>query len=209
MTSTTNDNDSDDGKPLRILTVCSHNRTRSVMTMVMLQRDLDARLGEGAAIVRSLGFGPEEMPSIPDAVDAMARRGIDTSGHRSRQVTAANVDPADLILTSERDHVIKIAALSPSAYRRSMTLPEFLELAVQHEAPAGGSLRDWATELTADRTARNYMSGDVEEIFDPTGSAPRAFEKSVVQMEEMCDRAAALIASVIATPPTTNRFDFD
>ncbi|MFT7393170.1 MAG: protein-tyrosine phosphatase, partial [Candidatus Azotimanducaceae bacterium] len=112
--------------PLKILTVCSHNRTRSVMTMVMLQSMLDARLGDGAAIVQSLGFGPEDMASIPDAVDAMKRRGFDTSGHRSRKVTAENVGLADLILTSERDHVVKIAALSPQAYRQTMTLPEFL-----------------------------------------------------------------------------------
>ncbi len=196
-------------EPLKILTVCSHNRTRSVMTMAMLKRDLDARLGVGASIVRSLGFGPEDMPSIPDAVAAMARRGLDTSAHRSRQVTERNVEPADLILTSERDHVIKIAAISPSAYRRSMTMPEFLDLATSHEPPAGGTLRDWATELTTDRTAREYIGGDVEEIFDPTGTAPRAFEKSVVEMEEMCERVTALIASVVDAPPARNRFDFD
>lgn len=77
----------DTGGPLTILTVCSHNRTRSVMTMAMLQRNLDGLLGAGAVVVRSLGFGPDDMPSIPDAVAAMARRGLDTSGHRSRQVT--------------------------------------------------------------------------------------------------------------------------
>lgn len=196
-------------EPLKILTVCSHNRTRSVMTMAMLERNLDARLGDGAAVVRSLGFGPEDMPSIPDAVAAMARRGLDTSAHRSRQVTQANVELADLILTSERDHVIKIAAISPAAYRRTMTMPEFLELAALHEPPAGAALSDWATELTADRTARDYIAGDVEEIFDPTGSTPRAFEKSVVEMEEMCERATALLAALVDAPPASNRFDFD
>jgi protein-tyrosine phosphatase len=194
---------------LKILTVCSHNRTRSVMTMAMLQRDLDDRLGPGSAIVRSLGFGPPDVPSIPDAVAAMARRDLDTSAHRSRQVTSSHVEPADLILTSERDHVIKIAAISTSAYRRSMTMPEFLQLASLHEPSGGGDLRDWATELTADRTARDYINGDVAEIFDPTGSSPRAFEKSVVEMEEMCKRTAALIASVVDAPTTRNRFDFD
>jgi protein-tyrosine phosphatase len=196
-------------EPLKILTVCSHNRTRSVMTMAMLQRDLDKRLGESAAVVRSLGFGPEDLASIPDAVAAMARRGLDTSGHRSRKVTEQNMEFADLILTSEVDHVIKIAAISPSAYRRSMTMPEFLELASLREPSARGGLREWVTELTVDRTARDYMHGDVAEIFDPTGTAPRAFEKSVVEMEAMCERATTFIASVVDAPPTQNRFDFD
>jgi protein-tyrosine phosphatase len=196
-------------EPLKILTVCSHNRTRSVMTMAMLQRNLDDRLGAGAATVGSLGFGPEDMASIPDAVAAMARRGLDTSGHRSRQVTDQNVESADLILTSELDHVIKIAAISPSAYRRTMTMPEFLELAAWREPPAGGELRDWVTELTAERTARDYINGGVGEIFDPTGSAPRAFEKSVVEMEAMCETATTFIVAVVDAPPAGNRFDFD
>jgi protein-tyrosine-phosphatase len=193
--------------PLKILTVCSHNRTRSVMTMAMLQRNLDDRLGVGAAVVRSLGFGPDGMPSIPDAVAAMARRGIDTSAHRSRQVTEDIVKIADLILTSECDHVIKLAAISPSAYPRSMTMPEFLELAARREPPAGIGLRKWVTELTADRTARDYINGDVGEILDPTGTAPRAFEKSVVEMEGMCERATTFIASVVDASSARNRFD--
>ena len=199
----------DTGGPLTILTVCSHNRTRSVMTMAMLQRNLDGLLGAGAVVVRSLGFGPDDMPSIPDAVAAMARRGLDTSAHRSRQVTERNIEVPDLILTADVDHVIKIAAISPSAYRRSMTMPEFLELAAQREAPAGIGLRGWTTELTADRTARDYINAGVGEIFDPTGSSPRVFERSVVEMEEMCALAATLIAAVVDPPPARNRFDFE
>ncbi len=196
-------------EPLKILTVCSHNRTRSVMTMAMLQRMLDERLGRGAAVVRSLGFGPEDMPSIPDAVEAMKRRDLDTSDHRSRKVTKDNIEPADLVLTSEVDHVIKIAAISPDAYRRSMTMPEFLALAESNEPPPGTSFRDWASGLTAERTARDYINADVAEIFDPTGSAPRTFEKSVVGMEHMCEQATRLIAGVVDPPPARNRFDFD
>jgi protein-tyrosine-phosphatase len=195
--------------PLKILTICSHNRTRSVMTMVMLQSMLDARLGDGAAIVRSLGFGPEDMPSIPDAVDAMKRRGFDTSRHRSRKVTADNVGPADLILTSERDHVVKIAAVSPQAYRQTMTLPEFLSLAELDDSPPGQTLRDWVASLTASRSAHTYINSDVGEIIDPTGSAPRAFEKSVVGMEELCTRATSHIVRVTEPPKTANGFSSD
>ncbi|WP_395154208.1 hypothetical protein [Ilumatobacter sp.] len=195
--------------PLKILTVCSHNRTRSVMTMVMLQSMLDAQLGDGAAIVRSLGFGPEGIPSIPDAVAAMKRRGFDTSQHRSRKVTAKNVGPADLILTSERNHVVKIAAMSPQAYRQTMTLPEFLSLAELDDSPPAESVRDWVGGLTASRSARSYMESDVGEIIDPTGSAPRAFEKSVVGMEEMCRRATHYIVRVAEPPETAKRFSFD
>lgn len=196
-------------EPLKILTVCSHNRTRSVMTMAMLQRNLDERLGSGAAIVRSLGFGPEDIASIPDAVDAMQRRGLDTSAHRSRKVTKDNVEVADLVLTAELDHVIKIATISPDAYRRTMTMPEFLALGESSEPVHGESLREWVTSLTEQRTTRDYINGDVAEIVDPTGSAPRAFEKSVVRMETMCEQVTRLIVDVVDPDPTRSRFDFD
>jgi protein-tyrosine-phosphatase len=179
---------------MKITTVCSHNRTRSVMTATMLQSMLDERFGAGAAVVDSLGFGPEGLPSIPDAVDAMRRRGFDTSGHRSRQVSRENIEPADLVLTAERDHVIKIAAQSPQAYRQSMTLPEFISLAEWSDPDEGASLRTWVSTLTSTRTARDYLTADVDEIVDPTGSAQRAFENAVVAMEAQCRRVVELIA---------------
>lgn len=185
---------------MRIVTVCSHNRTRSVMTAAMLASMLEAKLGPGVADVSSLGFGPEGLPSIPDAVDAMRRRGLDTSAHRSRKVTAENVDVADLVLTAERDHVVKIAALSPAAFRRSMTLPEFLDLAASADPEPGNTLRDWATALTAERTARAYLVADIGEIDDPTGTAPRHFEAAVVEMEEQCRRTVEYLARVAGSP---------
>ncbi len=190
----------DDQPAIHIITVCSHNRTRSVMTGALLQTMLDQRLGPGTAFVESLGFGPEDLPSIPDAVDAMRRRGLDTSGHRSRQVTKDNIEPADLVLTSERDHVIKIAALSPRAYRQSMTMPEFLSLAEWADTDGVESLREFVTSLTAQRTARDYITSDIEEIDDPTGSSPRAFEAAVVAMEEMCRRVVDAISDVVPAP---------
>ena len=61
---------------LRILTVCSHNRTRSVMSAAMLQSMLTERLGEGAVQIRTSGVGPVDLPPIYEAVDAMRRRGV-------------------------------------------------------------------------------------------------------------------------------------
>jgi protein-tyrosine phosphatase len=182
---------------VRIATVCSHNRTRSVMTAAMLQSMLDRRLGPGRAELESFGFGPEGIPSIPDAVDAMRRRGLDTSGHRSRKVTKERIEPADLVLTSERDHVIKIAAQSPAAYRQTMTLPEFLSLAEWSMPDERQPLRAWVADLTSERTAREYLSGHVEEIVDPTGTSPRVFEAAVVEMEAQCARVVELLARVL------------
>ena len=55
------------GRPLRILTVCSFNRTRSVMTAAMLDSMLEARVGPEAAVVKSAGCVSPGYPAIPAA----------------------------------------------------------------------------------------------------------------------------------------------
>lgn len=189
--------------PLRIVTVCSHNRTRSVMMAALLEVMLTERLGEHAVQIRSSGFGPTGLPPIDDAVDAMRSRGIDVSAHRSSTTTASLVDEADVILTAERAHVVKIAALSPAAFRRAMTLPEFLSSAAdaldeRDAAPGdvgGDAVRCWIEQITADRRAGDYLRDQIVEVADPTGSMPKAFEAAVAAIEQQCREAAAFIAS--------------
>lgn len=180
--------------PLKILTVCTHNRTRSVMSMAMLQHGFDERLGVGRAYVLSLGFGPEGERAIHDAVGEMQRRGLDVGEHRSRRVTAARVDAADLILTSEKHHVVKIAAESPEAFRRTFTLPEFCRLVMSDPIADGRALREWMADLSADRRAGEYLVSDVAEVDDPTGSPRREFAAATVGIEEMCATVVDVLA---------------
>jgi protein-tyrosine phosphatase len=179
---------------LRILTVCSHNRTRSVMMAALFERLLTDRLGAGRAVVRSSGFGPPGLPAIDDAVRAMQRRGIDVSEHRSSATTPSLLAGADVIITAEREHVVRIASLSPAAFRRAMTLPEFLARAADVPAtPHYGWLRPWVESLTAARTAADYLRDQIPEVADPTGSSPRVFEAATAEIERQCAEASALL----------------
>ena len=188
----------DDGPQFRILTVCTHNRTRSVMIAAMLDSMLVRRVGRRAFVVESAGFAEEGFPPIPPAVDAMAKRGLDVSDHRSRLLTVDLIDACDLILTAERDHVVRVATMSSAAFARSMTLPRFVELSDPgtgtEDARGARRLREWVEELTADRTPREYLSADIGEIADPTGAPPRIFEAAVVDMQGLCESASARIA---------------
>lgn len=166
------------------------------MMEALLQSMLDSRLSVGRATVRSSGFGPVDLPSIADAVEAMRRRGLDVSAHRSRSTTTALVDGADLILTAERDHVVRIAALSPSAFPRAMTLPEFLDRAADTHRDVVGTPRQWVEQVTAGRTAGNYLAAPVAEVADPTGSMPKVFERAAASIEQQCAQVAALLESV-------------
>jgi protein-tyrosine-phosphatase len=166
------------------------------MMAALFEAMLTERLGPERVTVRSSGFGPEGIPAIDDAVAAMKRRGLDVSAHRSRATTAALVNGADVIVTAERDHVVKIAALSPPAFARAMTLPELLARAA--DTPVGlhgNGVRPWAEALTAGRTAAAYLREPIVEIADPTGSSPRAFEAAVVEIERQCAEASAWLTA--------------
>jgi protein-tyrosine-phosphatase len=180
--------------PLRVLTVCTHNRTRSVMMAAMLKLMLGERLGSDRVVVTSAGFGPAGIPAIEDAVDAMSRRHLDVSAHRSQSVTADVLADVDVVLTAERDHVVKVAALSPSMFRVTMTLPEFLQLAVADPFGGADDIPGWLSGLTSQRTAGHYLRDDIDEIADPTGSPARAFEAAVVVLEQQCVEASGLLA---------------
>jgi protein-tyrosine-phosphatase len=167
------------------------------MMAAMLGAMATERLGDGAIQIRSSGFGPVDIPAIDDAVDAMRRRGLDVSSHRSSSTTASLVDGADLILTAERDHVVKVAALSPDAFRQALTLPEFIAAAVSGGDVTAPDLRAWVRSLTQQRTAGGYLRRAVPEVADPTGSPPRAFEAAVVALEQQCREVVTLLARQI------------
>lgn len=151
----------------------------------------------GDVEVRSSGFGPVGLPPIVEAVEAMRRRGLDVSSHRSSATTRDLVERADLILAAERQHVVKIAALSPDAFRQAMTLPEFLALAASSVADRTDGVRPWVYALTEQRTASAYLREPVPEVADPTGSASRVFDAAVVTIEQQCREVVALLVDQV------------
>ncbi len=188
-------------RPTRLLTVCTYNRTRSVMMAALLGRALDDRLGAGAVEIGSTGFVQAGVPPIDAAVEAMARRGLDVSTHLSSVASQPSVDVADLILTAERDHVVRVAALSPPAFRRAVTLPELLDRVTDPSVPAAPTdvpdMRAWVQALTAGRTAQGFLRQPVPEVADPTGASSREFERAVAELEAQCNEAADAIARAI------------
>lgn len=177
---------------LRILAVCSHNRTRSVIVAALLASMLDDRVVE----VRSSGFGPTGLPATEAAIAAMARRGIDVSAHRSAATTEALVRRAHLILTAERTHVVTIATLEPTSFGRAMTVPEFVDRArrvgfLDHDPTIG------IQAMTKGRTASAYLRSAVDEIADPTGAPLREFERATAEIERTCRDVADLLARAL------------
>src|SRR5688500_1962394 len=83
------------------------------------------------AEVRAAGLSEGGAPATAPAGVALARRGIDLSSHRSRNLADADVDlaRADLVIGMERRHIHE-AAIAGADQARCFTLPELARRAL-------------------------------------------------------------------------------
>ena len=179
-------------EPLRVLSVCTHNRTRSVMTGALLQRQL-VRL-HVPATVDTAGTQPDGQPAMERAVRMLAERGIDVSEHRSQPLTEDLVLGSDLIVTAERAHVVNIAGRWPGVFAATFTLPEIVALVADDERN-GRPVTEWLAEVSAERrTGLDYFDAlDIGEIEDPTGRQPAVWDRVFAEIDQLTnDLAMAL-----------------
>jgi protein-tyrosine-phosphatase len=108
-----------------ILIVCTANICRSPMAQAMLQHEF-ARRGMhgwqvGSAGTWAMGGGS---PAAEHGVTLMRARGLDTSTHRSREISADLLASADLVLTMEHGHKEALSAEFPTLAGRIYLLSE-------------------------------------------------------------------------------------
>jgi protein-tyrosine-phosphatase len=181
---------------VRVLCVCTHNRTRSVMMAALLAQHLAAE-GVPAAVTSAGVAGADEPPTEP-TVRLLAARGADVHGHRSRRIATALAGDVDLIVTAEPDHVIGVAGAAPDAFGRTFTLPELVALGERVGGRAGRPLTEWLTELAAQRPDQLAFldaadAGTVGAISDPTGLSPRAWDTALATIDDLTARLARLL----------------
>ena len=180
-------------RSLRILAVCTHNRTRSVMMGGLLEDHARGRRLNVA--VRSAGFSEAggELPT-DNAVRFLERRGIDVSGYLSHYLSGPGVTGADLIVAAEHKHVVAIAGRWPEAYDYTFTLPEIVELG-ERVGPRGRRTHlEWLAALHAERPdPLGYLDTKVGEIADPTGRSPATWTACFTQIDDLTARLIALL----------------
>jgi sulfate adenylyltransferase len=105
---------------LRVLFVCTANICRSAYAELMAGRLLD---GDPTVTVASAGtHGFRDHPIDPPMADQLRARGVDPASFRSRPLTMAMVEQADLVLTAESAHRQFILDDRPETFRRVFTL---------------------------------------------------------------------------------------
>jgi len=127
-----------------ILFVCTANQCRSPMAEGLMRRKLER---EGRADeIRAASAGVDALDgwrATENSIQAMAARGIDISGHRSRAATDKILQDAALILTMERAHANVLQALFPAHAERVHLLAQMAGLESDVADPVGSPLEDY------------------------------------------------------------------
>lgn len=160
----------------------------------VLLRDRLERAGI-AASVSSAGRLYEGEEASESGVEAMAERGLDLSGHRSRVLTPALLAGVDLVLGMAREHVRDAVALDRAALARTFTLKELVrrgELVGARQADE--TLAGWLEVVAEGRAARDLLGTSVlDDVDDPIGRPFRFYQQTAEELEDLLDRLVDLV----------------
>lgn len=170
---------------VRILTVCTGNICRSALAEYQL-RDLLPEFDISSAGTHAVvGWEvPEQQVRIAQA------HGLDAiTDHQPRQVTAAMLQEADVILALTMEHRRQLARLSPISARKLFTLREFAALtaAVTEEdlqAARDDMVEDVATSAAASLRGVVPTPEDPAEwdVIDPFRQSDEVYQESADQL---------------------------
>ncbi len=139
-----------------------------------------------AAVVESAGLVTQGQEASRHGVDAMGRRGIDISEHRSRRLSTYLVDDADLIVAMERQHVREVAVMDASAFARTSTLPELARRARAIGPRQGESGDAWLARAFEGRRPTDLIGFDPDdEVADPIGRSAKHYERTAAELEDL------------------------
>ena len=173
-----------------LLLVCTANQGRSAIADALLNAKLADRRLSGEVTVTSAGLMDGGVPASAPVVEAAGRLGSDLTAHRSRRLSYALVDDADVVVCLARDHVGAVLELCEDADRRTFTLKELVRHAeTLGPRPADQALADYLARDTAQRDSDPRAAlGQDDDIADPYGRPISALEETADEISGLLDR---------------------
>jgi protein-tyrosine phosphatase len=162
------------------------------MAMALLAHHLGGR-GMEARVhsAGTLGWGG---PATDHAVEVLAHRGLDLSGHESRRLSRDLVGEADLVLGMTRDHVGGVLAHDPDAADRTFVIGEVVRLGRQvGPRRPDQPLREWCATVAARRPSRRPPGLGADEVDDPVGMGLAVYQATAARLDGLCADVAALV----------------
>lgn len=152
-----------------VLFVCTANICRSPMAAALFSAQIKkVRSDWQDWQVESAGtWAPSDKPASKNSQKAMAKRGLDIRGHRSRSITAEIVADADLILTMEAGHKEALCLEFPFAASRIFLLNEMVGITESIADPYGLSMQEY--EVTASWMENVIQNGMARMIAEALG----------------------------------------
>ncbi len=159
--------------------------------------------GLGADIeVASAGLLRAGQVASAHGVDLLRARGLDMAGHRSRTMTREMLGSTDLVLAMAREHVREAVVLDPSLWPRTFTLKEL----VRRGEAAGRrrpdeTLEAWLAGVGQGRRISELTgSSPIDDVDDPYGGPLSAYERLLVELDDLLDRLVAVAFAGALTP---------
>jgi protein-tyrosine phosphatase len=165
------------------------------MAEVLLRHHLE-QAGVDAA-VSSAGLYPGGRPATGHGVQTMAARGLDLTGHASRQLTRDLVAEADLVVGMAREHVREVAVLDGTALGRAFTLKELVR-AGEAAGPrrADEPLPAWLDRVAAGRRPADLLGTGHDprlDVEDPIGRDREDYEATADELDDLLGRLVHLL----------------
>jgi protein-tyrosine-phosphatase len=170
--------------PLNVLFVCTANICRSPYLELLARSRVDTVRFSSAG---THGYDGAQMDRT---MAATLTDGIPHREFRSRALTRALIDEADLVLTAERSHRTFVLEEAPAAFRRIFTIGQFAE-AVRRTPDVAG--RELIAAASATPGIAQFRKGDIS---DPYRKGDAAAALAAEQMAGLLD---VILPAVSAT----------
>ncbi len=133
----------------RVTFVCTGNTCRSPMAMGIARDWARSREPDGLTLeIESAGIAAgNDQPAADQAIRALAERGIDLAGHKSRLLTPEMIDESDVIFTMTPSHAQAVMQMAPGAVHKVFPIDPVHPIADPIGQPIG-VYREVADQLT-------------------------------------------------------------